>query len=306
METCGKSNLSIYEEIRGISFVAEDFFRKFFDFNLPYSPFEIKVLFQLGKSGHLSATYFSKMFHIDLGYINRTLKHFLNDDIVERRVSGTDKRAYDICLTEKGEKVNEMVQKRYQERVDDFLKKMSQEELDSFKNALKILKCCIIKTSLPVQIFDGGEKELLFASDRFISYFGDKGIENEKFYQYIKGRVKNTIDDFPKGKSVFLMAEMSNELIGGCLLKIISEQKCEIRYLYVEPSMREAGIGSLLFREILSRARGMNLKHVSVRCYSFQNELPKFVQEFSFQKEGEGKLELSEEEFAWTIYGKNL
>lgn len=307
MDEKKKWNENIYEEIRGFSFIMNQFFEDTFNGSeYCLTPLEVRILYILDKSNHLSATYFSNAFHLDPSFINRLFSRFIQNGLVKKNKSDTDHRAYDLYLTEKGHETCQRIERNYTEKMNHMLHFLSEEEKDEFIKSIHLMKRIVLKTSMPVQIQEGKEKDLLFAADRFLFCFDRIQPKKEAFRDFFASRIQNSMQEFSKGNFKYFVAKVSNEVSGGLLVKFDEEKNASIRYFFVEPTMRYAGIGSLLLREMLSCCRQEGMKHVSIRCYSFQTDLPLFLRNFFFEKEKSGKTEIGGDSLSWEIYGKDL
>jgi len=65
----------------------------------------------------------------------------------------------------------------------------------------------------------------------------------------------NISTNYLEDGGIFYVAFIKGRIIGTCAVKKISEEKCEIKRLYVNKDLRRVGIGSELLRKSLEFAR---------------------------------------------------
>ena len=77
--------------------------------------------------------------------------------------------------------------------------------------------------------------------------------------------------DFDTPPGVFLLAERDRRAVGCGGLRLLAARRGELKRMYVEPEVRGQGVGRLLLRELIDRARAGGLRQV---CLEVGTEQP--------------------------------
>ena len=95
--------------------------------------------------------------------------------------------------------------------------------------------------------------------------------------------------------STFLVAEDGRKIVGTCGVKQESPKTAILRRLFVDPSCRGKGVGSLLLKEALEFCRAQGFREVVIRTSSNMGQAIRLCSALGFKEQGR-----------WTLGGVTL
>ncbi len=108
-----------------------------------YNPSEIRVLFCIRKGAmpdsevlSMKVSDISKLLHVTSPTITQLLKNLEADGLVERNIDPTDRRAVDVKLTQKGEKITQLAADSFSSSLDGLVDYLGEEQSNQLVDIL--------------------------------------------------------------------------------------------------------------------------------------------------------------------------
>ncbi|MFI7613168.1 GNAT family N-acetyltransferase [Nonomuraea terrae] len=228
----------------------------------PYSLTEVRVLFELARTGSMETGELRGLLGLDAGYLSRILTRFEGDGLVARERSASDARRQLVMLTPAGAEVFAGLDRRQSEEIDRLLAGLpgpDQERLVSSMAAIRRLlgaqekrEAVVIRPPRP-----GDLGWVVFRHGELYSSEYGWGIDFEQLVARIVGELDLSRD-------AGWIAEVDGERAGCVFCVRQDDTTAKLRMLLVEPSARGHGIGRRLVDECLRHARAMGCKRITL------------------------------------------
>lgn len=102
-----------------------------------FSVLEAQLLYEIMERGQTSATDLCGFFHLDKGYLSRTLKKMERKELVRVTSSPLDKRLHILELTENGREITKALVEQSNRIVADKIRSIPKDELDEMIHAME-------------------------------------------------------------------------------------------------------------------------------------------------------------------------
>jgi DNA-binding MarR family transcriptional regulator/N-acetylglutamate synthase-like GNAT family acetyltransferase len=231
----------------------------------PFSLTEARILYELAQRQETTATALADQLGIDAGYLSRILGGFVQQELLKRKLSGTDSRQSILKLTKKGEQAFAALNLGSQNEITRLLGTLAPAEQRELIGAMQTIER-ILRTPgkadrsfvlRPHQVGDIG----WIIQRHGIIYAQEYGW-NDKF----EGLVAKIAADFleahdPKRERCWI-AEREGQNVGCVFLVAKTKTVAQLRLLLVEPRSRGLGIGERLVTECVRFARQAGYRKV--------------------------------------------
>src|SRR6476619_290578 len=108
----------------------------------PYSLGEMRVLYEIAQSDHITATDVGRTLELDAGYLSRLLRNFEKRGLISRKTSAKDGRQSHLALTPRGRKLFAPMEQRSQQQAGSMLRTLDdaqQARIVAAMNAIETL-----------------------------------------------------------------------------------------------------------------------------------------------------------------------
>lgn len=109
-----------------------------------------------------------------------------------------------------------------------------------------------------------------YARELFIEYADHLGIDLE--FQNFDNEVKMLPKDYAPPNGCILLAFFKNELAGCVALRLYKDKICEMKRLYVRQTYRGKGIGKILSKRIIEKAKISSFTHMRLDTFPYMKE----------------------------------
>jgi DNA-binding MarR family transcriptional regulator/GNAT superfamily N-acetyltransferase len=224
-----------------------------------FSLTEMRVLYELAYSEHLTASDLIARLGLDGGYLSRILSRFERNGLLRKTSAAHDARQSMLTLTPRGRKTFTPLEEASKLDVSRLLDKLSEPRQAQLLQAMQSIENLI--SSSPPQ--SGGEVELRshkpgdmgWVVKRHAEIYAQEYGWNEEFEALIAQLCADFIKKLNPARERCWIADRAGERLGCVFLVEESKTISRLRMLLVEPSARGLGVGTKLVDECLGFAR---------------------------------------------------
>jgi len=236
-----------------------------------YSLTEVRIMFELDRLSTTTATELVQLLNLDPAYLSRILNSFEEKDIIQKKQSRKDLRKQLLSLTKNGTRVISELQEKANEQIKALLARISDEEQDHLVAAMRTVE----------RILRGEDEKSKFYSLRshrpgdigYIIYrhgviYAKEYQLDETFEAYVAKYMAEFIENYDRKKEKLWVVERGTEIIGSIAIVKINDKNAQLRWLLVEPYMRNKGIGTKLMHEALNFCKNKGYQKVILSTFS--------------------------------------
>ena len=232
-----------------------------------YSLAEARVIYELGRRGHATASAIAGTLDMDRGQMSRLILRLIDQGLVAALPSATDRRAASLALTTDGDAVF----RRFNEMSDAAVASGLLEPLDEFGRrdlvgAMRRIQALLAEPDndpLILRPYRIGELGWLIHRQGLL-YHLEQGWNGE--FETLIARIYADYEAAPVAPAKSLwVAEQGGEVAGSVFIIPAAEDAqgtAQLRMLYVEPAFRGRGIGKRLVEEAVRFARAAGYSRV--------------------------------------------
>ncbi|MFW9877449.1 MAG: GNAT family N-acetyltransferase, partial [Candidatus Thorarchaeota archaeon] len=236
-----------------------------------YSLTEVRIMFELNRLSSETASKLVKLLNLDPAYLSRILSSFEEKKLIKKKRSSKDMRKQLLSLTSEGKKLISNLQEKANEQIKALLGSLSEEEQNQLVNAMRTIK----------RILKGETEKSKFYSIRshrpgdigYITYrhgviYANEYQLDETFEAYVAKYMARFIENYDPTKDKLWIVESETDIIGSIAIVKINDKTAQIRWLLVEPYMRNKGIGTKLMHEALNFCKNRGYQKVILGTFS--------------------------------------
>jgi len=236
-----------------------------------YSLTEVRIVFEINRLSTTTASELVKLLHLDPAYLSRILGSFEEKGLIQKKKSNEDLRKQILSLTSEGKQIISELQDRANKQIKALLTNISDEEQDQLISSMSTIE----------RIFKGETKKPGFYSLRshrpgdigYITHrhgviYAKEYHLDETFEAYVAKYMAEFIENYDPAKETLWIVEQENEIIGSIAIAKIDDKTAQLRWLLVEPHIRNNGIGTKLIHEALSFCRNRGYQKVILGTFS--------------------------------------
>lgn len=245
-------------------------------FGTTFTPAELRVIVEIDMQGETTASALARDLKMDGGYLSRILNGFDKKGYISKERSKEDARQYKIALTKKGQKQSETLMQEAQRIMMNLVSPLPVEEQIRLVAAMSTIDRIINETEhfdpdrvrapftmRPHRLGDIGRIIHAYA----VQFAADYGW-NHEFEAELADRAAAFVRRNDAERERCLIAEIDGHLVGAVFLMRVSDEICEMLLPYVSPEARGMGIGSDLMNQMVTFAREVKYKKLTMRTES--------------------------------------
>jgi len=242
----------------------------------PYSLGEMRVLYEIAQSDHITATDVGRTLELDAGYLSRLLRNFEKRGLISRKTSAKDGRQSHLALTPRGRKLFAPMEQRSQQQAGSMLNALDaaqQDQIVAAMHAIETLLAGVAETK------PGTKPRYILREPRtgdfgwIVSRHAELYAKEYGWTEPFEGLCAQIVADFvnnfdPKLERCWI-AEINGENVG-CVMLVKDEQPgvARLRLLLVDPKGRGLGLGTRLVDECVGFARTAGYKKITLWTHS--------------------------------------
>ncbi|MND86777.1 Protease synthase and sporulation negative regulatory protein PAI 1 [compost metagenome] len=243
----------------------------------PYSLTEVRILYEIGAHGKITAQQICELLNLDKGYVSRLLNSFLKKGIIQKMKCEDDARSLIITLSEKGHQLLQELQTKSDKQIESFEKKLGTEEKSMLVNSMRTIQNLLSKD------YNNGmlAKEVTFREGLqpgdigYLIYLHGLLYARESGYSLqFEGYVAKTFYDFLGNYSAahdrVWLAEYNQQIIGCIAIVHHDSEEAQLRWFLTHPIFRGTGIGKHLLNVALEYCREKKYSNIFLLTTNIQ------------------------------------
>ncbi len=232
--------------------------------NSPYSLTEGRILLEIAQMGGCTVTALADAFHLNIGYLSRTLSALQSLGLIEKQTSDTDSRSKILRLTDCGLEQADFLNRKSDEQIAGIIAPLSKEQGTELVHCMKRIRELLAQTASGVTAARRNDYEnvKIVEGSPYIEEIKLLITEYTKFlnrdlaFQHLQGELADLKIKYTKPNGELFAAVVETGEVAGCVAFYRhSDVRCEMKRLYVKPEFRKANLGRRLIEAIIGAAR---------------------------------------------------
>lgn len=272
-----------------------------------YSLTEVRVLYELGQDQEQTAATLCQRLKLDAGYLSRMIRRLDDDELLERSTSHHDARRKFLKLTPAGKKLLDELQELSNQAVTHLLQPLDDEHRLQLTHSMQRVEQLLHKAAGTESTFQAlilirphQPGDMGWVVWRHGMYYAREFGWNEEFEALVARLTADFIQQFKPNWERCWIAEQDGHNVGCIFLTQDDPITARLRMLYLEPSVRGAGLGKRLVTECVETARKLGYWQMRLWTNARLDAARNLYQQQGFRKVGEetslsfGKMETHE------------
>ena len=239
-----------------------------------FSLAEGRVLYELSKRGHATGTELAQSLGMDHAYLSRLLRKFVGLDLIVHTPSLSDRRSTEIALTREGDAAVAELEDLNDDAIDAMLERVSPADRAALVSAMATIRTILgdEPRRSPVILRPHRIGDLGWMIHRQGILYNRQFGWNIGFESLIAG-IYNQFQEAPSSPPRDLWVAEQNGSIVGSIFVMPSDGipgSAQLRMLYVEPSARGQGVGTVLVEQAVSFARDNGYQRMRLWTHTIQ------------------------------------
>ena len=230
-----------------------------------FSLTEVRVLYEIAHGDNVTAKDLRNNLDLDRGYVSRMLQTFEEQGWIQTTSAPEDRRRQLLCLTAKGHKVFDPLDRRSSHEVAALLNRLSPDHQKKLLAAIHEIESVLDPVPSSAGSYSLRQHrpgDMGWLVQRHGELYWKEYHYDERFEALVAGIVAEFIENLDPEHERCWIAEKNGERVGCVLLVKKSERIAKLRVLLVEPSARGLGIGKRLVNECVQFARESGYKKI--------------------------------------------
>jgi len=223
-----------------------------------FSLIEDRVVTEIAANGSIRPSAISKQLNLNKSQLSKILTKLEQNNIIVRKPSENDKRAFDISLTAKGAQLQSQQVIKVQSGLKEILAPYSTNELVRIDQAMTTIQATL-QQQHHITITKGGLADLGYIADLHCRVYTDTGY-NETFQRYVFQGLSQYAADHLNGE--IWIANIDNVRVGTISLVKTAADDWQVRWFVVDPSYQGHGIGKRLVQTMMAYVKDQQISSV--------------------------------------------
>ncbi|MBN3759126.1 GNAT family N-acetyltransferase [Paraburkholderia sp. Tr-20389] len=254
----------------------------------PFSLTEVRVMHELSRSQHQTAAALARDLGIDSGYLSRLLASFERRNLISRRQSEVDARQSLVSLTETGLAAYRPLDAAAIDEVTAVLARLAPHSQEQLVGAMKLIERLLDErprhSIVTLRAPRAGEYGLLVS--RQAQLFAQGHGWDHTFEALLAQRAARFAQAHDARREICWVAEQDGLIVGSALVATASDAQANLHMLYVEPDVRQLGIGTQLINECVRFAKRAGYRTLSVESESSLDDARRLFTQAGFALRG--------------------
>ena len=237
--------------------------------NSNFSLTEARILFELNEVGRCTANMLSTRLSIDKSYLSRIIVRFEKDGLILKTVSSEDSRANFIELTAQGNRLIDALIETSNLQIERLLAPLNSDEHSKIYTAMGTIQKHLARATMQIEIRPFVSSDVDYIISRQINlYKVEYGFNTDTWKAYVADGVHQLVNGFDADKDIIYILE-ANGNVSGCIAIIHTEENAaQLRFFFIEPTLRGLGVGNRLMDNAISFCRDKKYKQVFLWTFS--------------------------------------
>lgn len=295
--------------VRELGFMGGDFA------GTSFSPSAVHTLIEVQSNPGISARELSEILKLEKSSVSRVLNKLIHLGMIEEKQSDTDKRSKLLFLSDKGNLQVNDIHNFARSQVSQALTQLKPGESQSILKGLSLYAKALrhlqetASFQMPVRIIDGYHPGIIaiIVEMHVIEQAKISGF-NPQYEAQLASDIANLCSKLDKGKDHIWSAMYDDRMLGSISLVSSehSESIAEIRWLIVDASARNIGIGRKLLTEALHYAGSVGLVTIHFLLDNLDPRLNYLLVDVGFQEVNGHSLKIPNKKQSERLFIKTL
>jgi DNA-binding MarR family transcriptional regulator/RimJ/RimL family protein N-acetyltransferase len=236
-----------------------------------YSLTEVRIMFELNRLSATTASELVKLLQLDPAYLSRIMSGFEKINLIRKKKSNQDMRKQLISLTSKGKKVISELQDKANEQIKMLLDNIPDEKQNQLTKAMNIIERILKTETLNSDFYNLRSHrpgDIGYITYRHGVIYANEYQLDETFEAYVAKYMAEFVVNYDENKEKLWIVEIGTEIIGSIAIVNIDDNTAQLRWLLVEPHMRNKGIGTKLMHEALTFCKNRGYQKIILGTFS--------------------------------------
>lgn len=236
--------------------------------NSSFSLTEVRVLLEISRMDRCTANGLGGRLMVDRSYMSRILKHFEEEQLIQREKSERDNRVYYINLTEKGSRAMEELHRASSEQVAGLIHHLGDAELGEVLKAMSVIRQKLSKSVCQADIREFRSDDLEYVLSRHRTLYAEEYGFSYEFVKYVERIIPDFFHNCNRDRECLWIAENAGKPMGSIAVADAGRDTAQLRYFLLEPSARGMGLGGRLMDCALDFCRRRGYHHIFLETSS--------------------------------------
>jgi DNA-binding MarR family transcriptional regulator/GNAT superfamily N-acetyltransferase len=231
-----------------------------------FSLAEARVIYELAQANATSATAIAKQLDVDQGYLSRMIAKLVDQNLVVKQPSSSDRRQYQLKLTGKGRSAFARLNGASNKLVGEMVANLSEADVARMIGAMgaieRVLTAQHDRPSFLLREHRVGDMGWVVARHGQLYWQAHRW--DVSFEALVAEVVAQFIRNYDPTRERCWIAELDGEPVGCVFLVKASEEVAKLRLLLVDPKARSVGLGRRLVEECVRFAGQCGYKTVTL------------------------------------------
>ncbi|NVM35742.1 MAG: bifunctional helix-turn-helix transcriptional regulator/GNAT family N-acetyltransferase [Candidatus Lokiarchaeota archaeon] len=236
-----------------------------------YSLTEVRIMFELNRLSTTIASELVKLLNLDPAYLSRILRGFEEKNFIDKQRSNEDMRKQLLSLTSKGQQVISELQEKANEQIKTLLTNLKDEDQDRLVTGMETIES-ILKDEKENSDFyrlrSHKPGDIGYITYRHGVIYANEYQLDETFEAYVAKYMAEFIENYDPTKDHLWIVEKGTEIVGSIAIVKVNNKTAQLRWLLVEPHVRNVGIGTKLVDEAISFCKSHGYQKVILGTFS--------------------------------------
>lgn len=236
-----------------------------------YSLTEVRIMFELNRLSTTTASELVKLLQLDPAYLSRILSSFERKELVQKKQSNLDMRKQLLSLTAKGKNVIKELQDKANEQIKKLIANISSNEQSQLIKAMNNIEQILKAESHKAEFYNLRSHrpgDIGYIIYRHGEIYATEYQLDGTFEAYVARYMAKFIENYDKNKEMLWIVERGTEIIGSIAIVKIDDNIAQLRWLLVEPHVRNKGIGTKLMHEALTFCKNRGYQKIILGTFS--------------------------------------
>ena len=248
-----------------------------------YSLVQARLLYELSHTSPLHAADLTRNLGLSADYLSKTLSRFESQGLINRTPSPKDSRKQVLTLTQAGRAAYTKLKETSNTHISSLIETLTPERKSDLVNAMnRIEEILKPKEEGLVTIRSHRPGDIGYVIHRHgVIYAREYGF-NEAFDAYVAGGMAGFIENKSSAEHLWI-AEFQERFAGSVAIVRHDAQTAQLRWLIVEPEVRQKGIGKQLVSQAVRFAGDNDYRSVILWTIDFLDSARSLYADAGFQ-----------------------
>jgi DNA-binding MarR family transcriptional regulator/GNAT superfamily N-acetyltransferase len=252
----------------------------------PFSLSEARVLYELAHRDELAAKEIGTELGLDAGYLSRIVQKFDEDGLIARKPLASDRRQFQLSLTEKGRQAFAKLDRSSHDEVGAMLAALAPGDRAQLTGAMATIEQLLGKTATSTPratLREPRPGDMGFVVQSHGALYASEYGFDASFEALVADIAAKFLTSFDASRERCWIAELDGVPVGSVFLVRHNDEIAKLRLLLVDPAGRGQGLGKRLVDECVGFARARGYRRVTLWTQSILVAARKIYQDAGFE-----------------------